>query len=77
VKWPPAWQLSVQLSSAREADKRWRYNYVELRVMGYSPESNDLSTEAGEFPMLEAVARERLMKTQQVGKRFSGCRGDL
>jgi hypothetical protein len=33
--------------------------------------------EAEEFPLLEAVARERLMKTQQAGKRLSGCCGDL
>jgi hypothetical protein len=29
------------------------------------------------LPLLEAVARERLMKTQQAEKRISGCCGDL
>jgi hypothetical protein len=33
--------------------------------------------EAEESPVLEAVARERLVKTQQAGKRLSGCYGDL
>jgi hypothetical protein len=32
---------------------------------------------AEESPLLEAIARERLMKRQQAGKRFSGCCGDL
>jgi hypothetical protein len=27
--------------------------------------------------MLEAVARGQLIKTQQAGKKFSGCCGDL
>jgi hypothetical protein len=53
------------LSSAREAEKRWRYNSVESLVMGYSPDSNDVSTETEESPLLEAVARERLVKTLQ------------
>jgi hypothetical protein len=33
--------------------------------------------EAEESPLLEAVAREWLMKTQQAGKRLNGCCGDL
>jgi hypothetical protein len=33
--------------------------------------------EAEESALLEAVARERLMKTKQAGKRLSGCCGDL
>jgi hypothetical protein len=33
--------------------------------------------EAEESPLLEAVARERLLKTQQAGNRLSGCCGDL
>jgi hypothetical protein len=40
-------------------------------VARYSPESNDVSTEAEEFPLLEAVAMERLLETQQAGKRLS------
>jgi hypothetical protein len=33
--------------------------------------------DAKESPLLEAVAREWLMKTQQAGKRLSGCHSDL
>jgi hypothetical protein len=33
--------------------------------------------EAEESSLLEAVARERLLKIQQVGKRLSGCCGEL
>jgi hypothetical protein len=29
--------------------------------------------ETGEFPLLKAVAKERLVKTQQAGKGFSGA----
>jgi hypothetical protein len=37
-------------------------------VAVYSPDSNDVSTEAEESPLLEAVARERLVKTLQAGE---------
>jgi hypothetical protein len=33
--------------------------------------------EAEESPLIEVVARERLIKTRQSGKRLSGCCGDL
>jgi hypothetical protein len=33
--------------------------------------------EAEESPLSEAIAREWLMKTQQTGKRLSGCYGEL
>jgi hypothetical protein len=33
--------------------------------------------EAEELPLLEAVDRERMMKTQQAGKRHHGCCGDF
>jgi hypothetical protein len=33
--------------------------------------------EAEDSPLLQAVVRERLVKTQQAGKRLSGCCGDL
>jgi hypothetical protein len=33
--------------------------------------------EAEEAPLLEAVARERLTKTQEAAERLSGCCGDL
>jgi hypothetical protein len=36
-----------------------------------------VTAEAEESPLLEAVAREWLAKTQQAGKRFKGCFGDL
>jgi hypothetical protein len=42
-----------KLSSAREAEKRWRY----VSVVGYSPDSNDVSTEAEASPLLRAVTR--------------------
>jgi hypothetical protein len=38
------------------------------RVVGYSPDSNEVIAEAGESPMLETVTRERLVKTQQTEK---------
>jgi hypothetical protein len=38
----------------------------------YSPDSNDVSTEVEESPLLEAVARERLMKAEQAGRRLRG-----
>jgi hypothetical protein len=47
-----------QLSSAREPEKRWRYS----SVVGYSPDSNDVSTEAKESPLLGTVTRKRLVK---------------
>jgi hypothetical protein len=36
-----------------------------------------VTTEAEESPLLEAVAKEQLLKTQQAGKMLSGCCGDL
>jgi hypothetical protein len=54
------------LNFAREAEKRLRCSSVDSSVVGYSPDNNDVSTEAEESPLLEAVVRERLM-TQQAG----------
>jgi hypothetical protein len=34
----------------------------------YSPDNNEVSAEAEETPLLEAVIRERLVKTQQTEK---------
>jgi hypothetical protein len=48
---------AVQLSSAREAEKRWRYNSIDSSVVGYSPDSNDVSTEAEESPLLRALTK--------------------
>jgi hypothetical protein len=39
-------------------------------------EERTSAREAEESPLLEAVARERLLKTHQAGK-LSGCCGDL
>jgi hypothetical protein len=36
--------------------------------MGYSPDSNEVSAEAEEYPQLEAFTRERLVKPQQAEK---------
>jgi hypothetical protein len=35
----------------------------EVRAVGYSPGSNDVSTEAEEFPLLQAVTRKRSVET--------------
>jgi hypothetical protein len=56
------------LSSAREAEKRQRYSSVDSSVVGYSPESNDVSTEAEEFPLLRTVTKQRLVKSLQAGE---------
>jgi hypothetical protein len=47
-----------ELISAREAEKRWRYS----SVVGYSPDSNDVSTKAEESPLLRAVTKQRLVR---------------
>jgi hypothetical protein len=39
--------------------------------VGYSPNSNEVNAEAEEFPLLEAVIRERLVKTEQTEKNLS------
>jgi hypothetical protein len=38
----------------------------------YKQGSNDVSTEAEESPLLEAVTRKRLLKIQQAGKDLAG-----
>jgi hypothetical protein len=57
--------VSWELSSAREAMKRWRY---ESSVVGYSTNSNDVSTEAEESLLLRAVTKQRLVTTLQAGE---------
>jgi hypothetical protein len=52
------------LSSAREAGK----NSVDSLVAGYSPDSNDMNTEAEESPLLRAVTKQRLVKTLEDGE---------
>jgi hypothetical protein len=56
--------VSWELSSARENDKRWHYS----SIVGYSPDSNDMSTEAEEFPLWWAVTKQQLVKTLQAGE---------
>jgi anthranilate/para-aminobenzoate synthase component I len=53
-----------QLSSAREAEKRWYYS----SVVGYSPDSNNMNTEAEEFLLLRAVTKQQLARTLQAGE---------
>jgi hypothetical protein len=62
--------VSRELSSARGTEKRWRY----ISVVGYSPDSNDVSTVAEESPVLRAVTKQRLMKTLQAGEELT-CSG--
>jgi hypothetical protein len=57
--------VSCEFSSARKAEKRWRYSLVSS-VMGYSPDYNDMSTE--ESSLLRAVTKQRLVKTLQAGE---------
>jgi hypothetical protein len=56
----------------------WELVSCQLRVEFCTRgcEDRTLAREAEESPLLEAVARERLMKTQQAGK-FSRCCGTL
>jgi hypothetical protein len=52
----------MQLGSATEAKKRWRYGLVEgigKRTWGWEAEGS---------PLLEAIAREHLVKRQQDGE---------
>jgi hypothetical protein len=54
---------------------------VELKVdkstvAGYSPDSSDSAWEVAESPLLETVAKEQLLKTQQIVKGLSGCCGE-
>jgi hypothetical protein len=50
---------------------------VTVEVCKGGCEDRTRAREDKESPLLEAVARERLMKTQQAGKRLSGCCGNL
>jgi hypothetical protein len=58
----------LRVEFAREAEKRWQYTSVDSSVLGYSPHSNDVSTEAKESPLLRSVTKQRLVKTLQVGE---------
>jgi hypothetical protein len=37
-------------------------------IVGYSPDSNDVSTEVEESPLLRAATKQRLTKTLQAGE---------
>jgi hypothetical protein len=55
---------------------------VELKVdknsvVGYSSESNDVSTKAEESPLLRAVTEQRLEETVKGWRRLSMCCSDL
>jgi hypothetical protein len=58
----------VELSSAREAEKRWHYNLLDSSVVGYSLGSNGMTTETAESPLLIFVTKQRLLKTLQAGE---------
>jgi hypothetical protein len=60
--------VSWELSSAREAEKRWRYSSVDSSVVASSPDSNDVNSEAEESPLFRAVTKQRLVKTLQAGE---------
>jgi hypothetical protein len=57
-----------EFNSAREVERRWRYISADSSVVGYSPESNDVSTEAEESLLLRSVTRKRLAKTLRAGE---------
>jgi hypothetical protein len=58
-----------QLSSAREAEKRWRYSSFE----GYSPDSIGVNTEGEESPLLRTVTKQLLVKRLQAGEDLACC----
>jgi hypothetical protein len=57
--------VSWEPSSAKEAEKRWRYSSLDSPVVGYPPPRNDVGIEAEESPLLTAVTKQRLVKTLQ------------
>jgi hypothetical protein len=61
------WWVRVQLKVGSWVEfnkggcEEWRYSELTIDkslIVGYSPDSNDMSTESGESPLLEAVARK-------------------
>jgi hypothetical protein len=80
-----SWGLAVAASSARKAEKRWRYSELtvdswqltEVQLRDISRTVTMWAREAKESQLLEAVARQRLLKAQQAGKKLSWCCGDL
>jgi hypothetical protein len=67
-----------QVSSVWKSVKK-RVSDSQLKTVGKELEANrhwgkgDLRAEAEESPLLEAVTRERLAKTQQAGKGLAGA----
>jgi hypothetical protein len=56
------------LNSAREAEKRWRYNEVDSSAMESEPAGNGVITEAEESLLLSAITKQRLVKTLKAGE---------
>jgi hypothetical protein len=76
AKWLQRKELEqpVQLSSSKKAEKKWRYSWVvswQEFCMG-GCEDRTWGREDEESPLLDAVARERLI-TQQAGKGLAGA----
>jgi hypothetical protein len=53
-----------EFTSARQSEKIWRSS----SVVGYSPDSNDVSTEAEESPLFRTVTKQRVVKALQAGQ---------
>jgi hypothetical protein len=47
--------VGCELTSAIEAERRWRYFLVDSSVVGYSPDNNEIGSKAEESPLLRAV----------------------
>jgi hypothetical protein len=64
----------VQLSSAKEAEKRWRCSWVDSwqEFCTGVCDKRTRASEAEESPLLDAVTSERLVNTQQAGKGLAG-----
>jgi hypothetical protein len=42
---------------------RWRLVQLTVQMLGYSPDSNDVSTKAEESALLRFVTKQRIVKT--------------
>jgi hypothetical protein len=85
-QWVVSWELFVESQPVKRRLGGWCEMAARLGVAScrltvefytWGCEDRTRAREAEEFPLLEVVARERLVKTQQVQKRLSGCCGDL
>jgi hypothetical protein len=47
-----------EFSSARAAEKRWHYNLLDSSVLGYSLDSNGVTTETEESPLLRFITKQ-------------------